>query len=76
MASTSEETGRAIQEIAHAVGSVASGAEQQVREVGDAKRITDELAEASRVSAETADETASAAEAAPHARAREGCQRR
>ena len=55
MASTSEEAGRAIAEIAHAVGSVAQGAEQQVREVDDAKRITDELAEASRLSAETAD---------------------
>jgi methyl-accepting chemotaxis protein len=64
MASTSEEAGRAIAEIAHAVGSVAQGAEQQVREVDDAKRITDELAEASRLSAETADETAAAADEA------------
>lgn len=64
MASTSEEAGRAIAEIAHAVGSVASGAEQQVREVDVAKRVTDELAEASRISAETADETAAAAEEA------------
>ncbi len=64
MASTSEEAGRAIAEIAHAVGSVAQGAEQQVREVDDAKRITDELAEASRMSAETAEETAAAAEEA------------
>jgi len=71
MASTSEETGRAISEIAHAVGSVASGAERQVREVDEARRITDELAEASRVSAETADETAAAAEEA-RTLAREG----
>jgi methyl-accepting chemotaxis protein len=64
MASTSEEAGRAIGEIAHAVSSVASGAEQQVREVDGVRRVTDELAEASRVSAETADETAAAAEEA------------
>ena len=64
MASTSEEAGRAIGEIAHAVSSVASGAEQQVREVDSVRRVTDELAEASRVSAETADETAAAAEEA------------
>jgi methyl-accepting chemotaxis protein len=73
MASTSEEAGKAIAEIAHAVGSVASGAEQQVREVDDAKRVTDELAEASRVSAETADETAAAAEEA-RSLARDGVQ--
>ncbi len=73
MASTSEETGRAIAEIAHAVGSVASGAEQQVREVDDAKRVTQELAEASRISAETADETAAAAEGA-RSLARDGVQ--
>jgi methyl-accepting chemotaxis protein len=64
MASTSEEAGRAIGEIAHAVSSVASGAEQQVREVDGVRRVTDELAEASRVSAETADGTAAAAEEA------------
>jgi methyl-accepting chemotaxis protein len=61
MASTSDEAGRAIGEIAHAVNSVASGAEQQVREVDEARRITDQMAAASRVSAETADETAVAA---------------
>jgi methyl-accepting chemotaxis protein len=61
MASTSEEAGRAIGEIAHAVSSVASGAERQVREVDGVRRVTDELTEASRVSAETADETAAAA---------------
>jgi methyl-accepting chemotaxis protein len=64
MASTSEEAGRAIGEITHAVSSVASGAEQQVREIDGVRRVTDELAEASRVSAETADETAAAAEEA------------
>jgi methyl-accepting chemotaxis protein len=64
MASTSEEAGRAIGEIAHAVSSVAAGAEQQVREVDGVRRVTDELAEASRVSAETADETVAAAEQA------------
>jgi methyl-accepting chemotaxis protein len=71
MASTSEEAGRAIAEIASGIGSVASGAEQQVREVDDARRVTDELAEASRVSAQTADDTAAAAEEA-RALARQG----
>ncbi len=71
MASTSEEAGRAIAEIAHAVGSVAVGDEQQVREVDDAKRITDELAYSSRLSAEAADETAAAADEA-RSLAREG----
>ncbi len=64
MAATSEETGRAIQEIASAVGNVAMGAEQQVRSVEDARRVSDELAAATQTSAATADETASAAEEA------------
>lgn len=71
MASTSEEAGRAIAEIAHAVGTVAEGAEQQVREVDDAKHITEELAQASRLSADAADETAAAADEA-RSLAREG----
>jgi methyl-accepting chemotaxis protein len=71
MALTSEETGRAIQEIASAVNNVAAGAEQQVRSVDDARRVSDELAEATRMSAETADETAAAAEEA-RTLAREG----
>jgi methyl-accepting chemotaxis protein len=71
MALTSEETGRAIQEIASAVNNVAAGAEQQVRSVDDARRVSDELAEATRMSAQTADETAAAAEEA-RTLAREG----
>jgi methyl-accepting chemotaxis protein len=71
MALTSEETGRAIQEIASAVNNVASGAEQQVRSVDDARRVSDELTEATRMSAQTADETAAAAEEARNL-AREG----
>ncbi len=61
MASTSEESGRAITEIAEAIVTVAQGAEQQVHTVQDARRITDQLADASRTSAETADQTAGAA---------------
>ena len=64
MASTSEETGRAVGEIAHAIGDVASGAERQVKVVGDARRLTEEMAEATRSSAESAEETARAAESA------------
>ena len=65
MALTSEETGRAIQEIASAVNNVAAGAEQQVRSVDDARRVSDELAEATRMSAETADETAAGSRGSP-----------
>jgi methyl-accepting chemotaxis protein len=64
MASTSEEAGRAIAEIAQAVGAVAEGAEHQVRSVDETRRLTDQLAESSRISAEIADETAAAAEEA------------
>ena len=64
MAITSEETGRAIQEIAAAVNNVALGAEQQVASVADAQRVTDELANAARLSAETAEETSAVAEEA------------
>jgi methyl-accepting chemotaxis protein len=64
MASTSGEAGRAVGEIAHAIGEVASGAERQVHTVEGARRLTDEMAEATRSSAESAAETARAAEAA------------
>jgi methyl-accepting chemotaxis protein len=46
MASTSEEAGRAVGEIANAVSDVAAGAERQVRVVSEAQRSTDETAAA------------------------------
>ena len=42
MAATSEETGRATNEIAHAVGDVAQGAERQVRMVETARAAAEE----------------------------------
>ena len=65
MASTSEEAGRAVGEIAQAVSSVAAGAEDQVRSIAEAKILTDEVAMASHTSADGAQQTA---EAAAHAR--------
>jgi methyl-accepting chemotaxis protein len=61
MASTSEETGRAVTEIAAAVGEVAHGAERQVRAVSETKRLTEEVSTATRNSAVTVQETAAAA---------------
>ncbi|MGZ4298406.1 MAG: HAMP domain-containing protein, partial [Solirubrobacteraceae bacterium] len=46
MAGISDETGRAINEIAGAVSSVAEGAESQVRAIADAKQLTEEMASA------------------------------
>ncbi|MFN8223078.1 MAG: globin-coupled sensor protein [Gaiellales bacterium] len=48
MQSTSEETGRAVAEIADAVQEVASGAEQQVRMVEGARTTAEEAAQAAR----------------------------
>ena len=61
MANTSEETGRAVGEIAQAVSSVAAGAEDQVRSIAEAKILTDEVAMASHASADGAQQTAEAA---------------
>jgi methyl-accepting chemotaxis protein len=61
MATTSHETGRAIDEIAQAVTSVAAGAEDQVRTITEAKDLTDEVAAASQISANGAQQTADAA---------------
>ena len=61
MASTTEEVGRAIGEIAESVGQVASGAEEQVRAVDQMRAMSEEVALASRASAETASETAQVA---------------
>jgi methyl-accepting chemotaxis protein len=61
MASTTEEVGRAIGEIAESVSQVASGAEEQVRSVDQMRAMSEEVALASRASAETAAETAQVA---------------
>jgi methyl-accepting chemotaxis protein len=61
MASTTEDVGRAIGEIAESVGQVASGAEEQVRAVDHMRAMSEEVALASRASAETASETAEVA---------------
>ena len=64
MASTTDEVGRAIGEIAVSVGSVASGAEVQVRAVAEARLISEEVTVASRSSSDRARETAEVAEQA------------
>jgi methyl-accepting chemotaxis protein len=46
MASTSEETGRAVGEIANAINDVAAGAERQVQMVGEARSSTEQTGEA------------------------------
>ncbi|HWT92566.1 MAG TPA: methyl-accepting chemotaxis protein [Solirubrobacteraceae bacterium] len=61
MASTSEEAGRAVGEIASAVSDVAQGAERQVRSVEEAKAATEEVSHATEASARSAEETAVAA---------------
>jgi len=61
MASTSEEAGRAVAEIAAAVSSVAEGAEEQMRSIEQAQRLGEQVAAAVRVSAETAQASADAA---------------
>jgi methyl-accepting chemotaxis protein len=53
--------GMAVGEIAHAVSSVAQGAEVQVRSLAQARQVTDEVANASQLSAAEAQETAAAA---------------
>ncbi len=56
-----EQTGMSVSEIAHAVGSVAQGAEIQVRSLTQALSVTEEVATASQASAAEAQETATAA---------------
>ncbi|HWT92565.1 MAG TPA: methyl-accepting chemotaxis protein [Solirubrobacteraceae bacterium] len=64
MAATSEEAGRAVNEIAHAVSDVALGAEKQVRSVEEAQHAATDVAEVSEASAASAAETAAAADRA------------
>ena len=64
MAQSGQQAGLAVGEIANAVGSVAQGAETQVRSLEQVRNITAEVAAASQASAADAEETASAARAA------------
>jgi methyl-accepting chemotaxis protein len=61
MAQSSQQAGMAVGEIANAVGSVAEGAERQVRSLEQAREFTAAVAAASQASAANADETAAAA---------------
>jgi methyl-accepting chemotaxis protein len=65
MASTSSETGRAVSEIANAIGDVAAGAEKQVRTVGGAQQLSAEVVEVTQTST---DDVRATVEAAGHAR--------
>jgi methyl-accepting chemotaxis protein len=64
MAGTSEGTGRAVQEIASAVGEVARGAERQVRAIDGARTVTEEMARATSAGARHVEETAETAQRA------------
>ncbi|MEA2323499.1 MAG: hypothetical protein QOD81_3349 [Solirubrobacteraceae bacterium] len=64
MAGTSEATGRAVQEIASAVGEVAQGAERQVRAIDGARTVTEEMARVTTASARHVEETSETAQRA------------
>jgi methyl-accepting chemotaxis protein len=61
VAGSSSDAGRAIEEIARALGDVAAGAERQVRSVASAQQTTDQVAGATTASARDAHETSRAA---------------
>jgi methyl-accepting chemotaxis protein len=64
MATSSRETGRAVEEVAAAIGEVATGAERQVQSIEEATRLSSEVAGAAESGASIAQETAGAAERA------------
>jgi methyl-accepting chemotaxis protein len=64
VASSSADAGRAVEEIARALGDVAAGAERQVRSVSSARATTEQVAGATTASALDAHETSRAAEEA------------
>jgi methyl-accepting chemotaxis protein len=64
MAQSGQQAGLAAGEIANAVGSVAQGAETQVRSLEQVRAVTAEVSAASRASAADAEETANVARAA------------
>ncbi|MGA2926055.1 MAG: HAMP domain-containing methyl-accepting chemotaxis protein [Solirubrobacteraceae bacterium] len=61
MEATSEETGRASNEIAHAVGDVAAGTERQVQMIDEARRSAEEVVRAVGEAAQSAQHTAEVA---------------
>jgi methyl-accepting chemotaxis protein len=61
MAGNSAEAGRAIDEIAGAVGKVATGADDQVRRIGAARAVSEGMAAATEASARSVEETVGAA---------------
>jgi methyl-accepting chemotaxis protein len=63
LARTGEQAGMAVTEIADAISSVAVGAENQVRSLADARRLTEEVTTSSHASAADAGETADAVRA-------------
>jgi methyl-accepting chemotaxis protein len=71
MVATSDQAGRAVGDIATAVGQMAAGAQQQVSKVAAVRDATDDAAAAARDSAEQAREAAQVADDA-HAVARDG----
>jgi methyl-accepting chemotaxis protein len=64
VASSSADAGRAVEEIARALGDVAAGAERQVRSVSSARATTEQVAGATTASAQDAHETSRAADEA------------
>src|SRR5580704_1363467 len=70
MAQSGQQAGLAVGEIANAVGSVAQGAESQVRSLEQVRAVTAEVSAASQASAADAEETASAAPGSPRGRRR------
>ena len=64
MASSSYETGRAVDEVAAAIGEVATGTERQAQSIEEASRLSNEVAQAAQSGAAIAQETAGAAERA------------
>jgi methyl-accepting chemotaxis protein len=62
VASSSADAGRAVEEIARALGDVAAGAERQVRSVTSARATTEQVAGATTASAHDARETSRAAD--------------
>jgi methyl-accepting chemotaxis protein len=64
MASSSQETGRAVDEVATAIGEVAAGTERQAHSIEHASRLSDEVAQAAQSGAAIAQETAGAVERA------------
>jgi methyl-accepting chemotaxis protein len=64
VAASSADAGRAVEEIARALGDVAAGSERQVRSVTSARATTEQVAGATTASAHDAHETSRAAEAA------------